>query len=164
MSVNNDDAYQPLTNEDETCDIPLVQTNEACKSPSKAGKVCDASNEIIENEVQGLSQSGNNGPNNQTLNVEDEANDISGSNAEVDPILPNKEESLDILENNDEGSQPLTNEDEVQNDEACESPSKSDEICDESNEKIQASFSRFDTFRSCLELTSQDHGDSGPEL
>ncbi|VAH08156.1 unnamed protein product [Triticum turgidum subsp. durum] len=164
VSVNNDDAYQPLTNEDETCDIPLVQSNEACKSPSKAGKVCDANNEIIEDEVQGLSQSGNNGPNYQMLNVEDEANDISGSNAEVDPLLPNKEVSLDILENNDEGSQPLTNEDEVQNDEACESPSKSDEICDESNENIQASFSRFDTFRSCLDLTSQDDGDSGTEL
>ncbi|VAH08159.1 unnamed protein product [Triticum turgidum subsp. durum] len=164
VSVNNDDAYQPLTNEDETCDIPLVQSNEACKSPSMAGKVCDANNEIIEDEVQGLSQSGNNGPNYQMLNVEDEANDISGSNAEVDPLLPNKEVSLDILENNDEGSQPLTNEDEVQNDEACESPSKSDEICDESNENIQASFSRFDTFRSCLDLTSQDDGDSGTEL
>ncbi|VAH08154.1 unnamed protein product [Triticum turgidum subsp. durum] len=164
VSVNNDDAYQPLTNEDETCDIPLVQSNEACKSPSMAGKVCDANNEIIEDEVKGLSQSGNNGPDYQTLNVEDEANDISGSNAEVDPLLPNKEVSLDILENNDEGSQPLTNEDEVQNDEACESPSKSDEICDESNENIQASFSRFDTFRSCLDLTSQDDGDSGTEL
>ncbi|VAH19992.1 unnamed protein product [Triticum turgidum subsp. durum] len=161
---NNDEGSQPLTNEDETSDIPLIQNNEACKSPSKAGKVCDASNEIIEDEVQGLSQSGNNGPNNQTLNVEDEANDISGSNAEVDPLLPNKEESLDILENNDEGSQPLTNEDEVQNDEACESPSMSGEICDESNENIQASFSRFDTFRSCLDLTSQDDGDSGTEL
>ncbi|VAH08157.1 unnamed protein product [Triticum turgidum subsp. durum] len=102
VSVNNDDAYQPLTNEDETCDIPLVQSNEACKSPSMAGKVCDANNEIIEDEVKGLSQSGNNGPDYQTLNVEDEANDISGSNAEVDPILPNKEESLDILENNDD--------------------------------------------------------------
>ncbi|XP_048541905.1 phosphatidate phosphatase PAH1 [Triticum urartu] len=161
---NNDEGSQPLTNEDETSDIPLVQNNEACKSPSKAGKVCDASNWIIEDEVQGLSQSGNNGPNYQMLNVEDEANDISGSNAEVDPLLPNKEVSLDILENNDEGSQPLTNEDEVQNDEACESPSKSDEICDESNENIQASFSRFDTFRSCLDLTSQDDGDSGTEL
>ncbi|KAF6990511.1 hypothetical protein CFC21_007694 [Triticum aestivum] len=167
QSGNNGPNYQPLNVGDEAndiSDIPLVQNNEACKSPSKAGKVCDASNEIIEDEVQGLSQSGNNGPNNQTLNVEDEANDISGSNAEVDPLLPNKEESLDILENNDEGSQPLTNEDEVQNDEACESPSMSGEICDESNENIQASFSRFDTFRSCLDLTSQDDGDSGTEL
>nr|XP_045083920.1 phosphatidate phosphatase PAH1 [Aegilops tauschii subsp. strangulata] len=162
VSVNNDDAYQPLTNEDKTCDIPLVQSN--CAALTN------------EDEVQSvLPRSENNGLNYQPLVVEDEGHEVSGNNGEGYQPFPNKDEALDVSENNDDAYQPLTNEDEtcdiplVQNNEACKSPSMEGKVCDANNEiiegeNIQASFSRYDTFRSCLDLTSQDDGDSGTEL
>jgi phosphatidate phosphatase LPIN len=169
LEANNYDTYQPLADEDEACDVPLVQNNEDCKSPSKADKVCDESNVNVEDEVDGVTWSGNNGVNHQPLIVEDGAFDISGNTDEGDQLLPNKDETLDVSENNDEGYQPVSNEDGacdiplVQNDDTCNSPAKAIKVSDDSNENIKASFNRYDTFRSCLDLTSQDDGDSGTE-
>ncbi|KAM0903761.1 hypothetical protein ACQ4PT_018462 [Festuca glaucescens] len=169
VSANNDEAYKPLAVEDEACEVPLVQNNEACKSPSKADKVCDETIETVKDEVEGVPWSGNNGADHQPLTAEGKARDISGNTDEGDQLLANKDEAIDVLENNDEGYQPVSNEGEardiplVQNDETCNSPAKASTVCDGSNENIKASFSRYDTFRSCLDLTSQDDGDSGTE-
>ncbi|CAM0955165.1 unnamed protein product [Alopecurus aequalis] len=154
--TDNDEADQLLADDDEACDVPLVQNNEACKSPSKADMVCDDRSDNIEDE--GV-----------PLIVEDSACDISGNKDEGIQLLPNKDEALGVLENNDEGYQPVTNEDEardiplVQNDENCNSPTKASKVFDGSNENNIATFSRYDTFRSCLDLTSQDDEDSGTE-
>ncbi|XP_047095249.1 phosphatidate phosphatase PAH1-like [Lolium rigidum] len=169
VSANNGEAYEPLADKDEACEVPRVQNTEACKSSSKADKVCDVSNENVEDEVDVVSWSGNNGASHQPLIVEGEACDISGNTDEGDQLLPNKDEAIDVSESNDVGYQPVSNEDEardiplVQDDESCNSPDKASKVCDGSNENVKASFSRYDTFRSCLDLTSQDDGDSGTE-
>ncbi|XP_047095228.1 phosphatidate phosphatase PAH1 [Lolium rigidum] len=155
---------------DESLDISVTES-ETLHVSVDDGEACVASTR--EAEVQVVSRSVNNGLNNQLLNLEDEAHDVSGNNIEGYQPLPNNDEALDVLESSDEAYIPLANGDEacdvplVQNDEACKSPSKVGKVCDGSNENIEdnvkASFSRYDTFRSCLDLTSQDDGDSGTE-
>ncbi|KAB8099773.1 hypothetical protein EE612_030010 [Oryza sativa] len=137
---NNDEDYQALINVDEVHDIS-ENKNEGCRPPSSQDEVCDVS----KTDDEGY----------RPLATEDEARDVS--------------------KNNDEGYQPLATENEacdvplLENDEACRVPANVDKVCDVSNEDTELeiaspSFGKYDTFKSCLDLSSQiDDGDSGTE-
>uniref|UniRef100_A0A0E0PNL7 phosphatidate phosphatase n=1 Tax=Oryza rufipogon TaxID=4529 RepID=A0A0E0PNL7_ORYRU len=139
-SGNNDEDYQALINVDEVHDIS-ENKNEGCRPPSSQDEVCDVS----KTDDEGY----------RPLATEDEARDVS--------------------KNNDEGYQPLATENEacdvplLENDEACRVPANVDKVCDVSNEDTELeiaspSFGKYDTFKSCLDLSSQiDDGDSGTE-
>ncbi|KAL6619097.1 hypothetical protein ACP70R_034236 [Stipagrostis hirtigluma subsp. patula] len=149
--ANNGDGHPPLTSEDESrgasgdIDVSYQPVNSADESPCVLG---------------------DNDAGYQPLTIEHEANDVTGNNDEDDQLLTNK----------DEDRQPLTIKDEscdvpvLEKAKDCKSPTSKDEVCDLSNEDIDsedtgASFSKYDTFKSCLDLTSQvDDGDSGNEL
>ncbi|KAG2618749.1 hypothetical protein PVAP13_3NG079774 [Panicum virgatum] len=193
MSGNNDEVYQPITREGESCGVsgdinvgyqPLTSEDD---SPGVSGD-----NDVSkEDEVQDVSRSGNNdgvyqhvrescgvsGDINvgyQPLTSEDESPALSGDNDVGYQPLTNAHKAHDIPENNDEGHQPLTNEDESSDapvlERAKDLPANKDEVCDLNNEDTDledtgANLAKNDTFQSCLDLTSQvDDGDSGNEL
>ncbi|RLN27858.1 phosphatidate phosphatase PAH1 [Panicum miliaceum] len=168
-SGNNDEVYQPVTSEGESCGVsrdisvgyqPLTSEDE---SPGVSGDN-DVSNK---DEVQDVSRSGNNDEVHQPVTCEGD-NDVA-----YQPSI-NAHKAHDIPENNDEDHQPLTNEDESSDapvlERAKDPPANKDEVCDLNNEDTDledtgASFAKTDTFQSCLDLTSQvDDGDSGNEL
>uniref|UniRef100_A0A0E0DSK0 phosphatidate phosphatase n=1 Tax=Oryza meridionalis TaxID=40149 RepID=A0A0E0DSK0_9ORYZ len=136
-SGNNDEDYQALINVHDISE----NKNEGCRPPSSQDEVCDVS----KTDDEGY----------RPLATEDEARDVS--------------------KNNDEGYQPLATENEacdvplLENDEACRVPANVDKVCDVSNEDTELeiaspSFGKYDTFKSCLDLSSQiDDGDSGAE-
>lgn len=162
VPIEKDELHDILVNEDEAL-LVSVNENEACVMSTN------------EDGAQGVSGSGNNDEGYQPLTNEDESHDISGNNDEGYQPLSNEDEAHDVSENNDEGFQPLTNEDEVcdapllENDKACKAPTNIDKVHDVTNVDIEledagASFGKYDTFKSCLDLTSQiDDGDSGNE-
>jgi len=193
MSGNNDEVYQPITREGESCGVsgdinvgyqPLTSEDD---SPGVSGD-----NDVSkEDEVQDVSRSGNNdgvyqhvsescgvsGDINvgyQPLTSEDESPALSGDNDVGYQPLTNAHKAHDIPENNDEDHQPLTNEDESSDapvlERAKDLPANKDGVCDLNNEDTDledtgANLAKNDTFQSCLDLTSQvDDGDSGNEL
>ncbi|KAL5203467.1 hypothetical protein ABZP36_014419 [Zizania latifolia] len=119
-------------------------------------------------------ESRNNDEDYQPLTNVDEAHDISESKDEGYQPLPSKDEVHDVPEN-DDGYQPLATEDKasdvplLENDATCEVPANIDKVCDVSNEDTELeiaspNFGKYDTFKSCLDLSSQmDDGDSGTE-
>uniref|UniRef100_A0A0D3G8N3 phosphatidate phosphatase n=1 Tax=Oryza barthii TaxID=65489 RepID=A0A0D3G8N3_9ORYZ len=106
---------------------------------------------------------------------QDEVCDVSKTDDEGYRPLATEDEARDVSKNNDEGYQPLATENEacdvplLENDEACRVPANVDKVCDVSNEDTELeiaspSFGKYDTFKSCLDLSSQiDDGDSGTE-
>ena len=193
MSGNNDEVYQPITREGESCGVsgdinvgyqPLTSEDE---SPGVSGD-----NDVSkEDEVQDVSRSGNNdgvyqhvsescgvsgdiSVGYQPLTSEDESPALSGDNDVGYQPSTKAHKAHDIPENNDEDHQPLTNEDESSDASVLERvknlPANKDEVCDLNNkdndlEDTGANLAKNDTFQSCLDLTSQvDDGDSGNEL
>uniref|UniRef100_A0A0E0L3H3 phosphatidate phosphatase n=1 Tax=Oryza punctata TaxID=4537 RepID=A0A0E0L3H3_ORYPU len=131
----------------------------------------------LTNEVESLlvPESGNNDEDYQPLINVDEAHDISEIKDEGCRPPSSQDEVRDVSKNDDEGYQPLATEDEacdvplLENDEACRVPANVDKVYDVSNEDTELeiaspSFGKYDTFKSCLDLSSQiDDGDSGTE-
>ncbi|KQK05865.1 phosphatidate phosphatase PAH1 [Brachypodium distachyon] len=172
--TNEDEARQLLTLEDEAHDISGNNIEDYKSLPNKdvTLDVSENNNEgyqSLTNEDEALDVSEDNNEGCQSLTNEDEALDVSENNNEGCQSLTNEDEALDVPENKIEGYEPLTNEDAacdiplVQVEEACKSPAKIHKVGDASNENIEARLGRYDTFRSCLDLTSQDDGDSGTE-
>ncbi|KAG8068406.1 hypothetical protein GUJ93_ZPchr0005g14576 [Zizania palustris] len=151
VSVNGDELFHVTINQDETS---AVLTNE------------DESLVVLE--------SRNNDEDYQPLTNVDEAHDISGNKDEGYQPLPSKDEVHDVPEN-DYCYQPLATEDKasdvplLENDATCEVPANIDKVCDVNNEDTELeiaspNFSKYDTFKSCLDLSSQmDDGDLGTE-
>ncbi|OEL13390.1 Phosphatidate phosphatase PAH1, partial [Dichanthelium oligosanthes] len=54
-SETNDEDHQPLNNEDESCDVPVLERAKDCKSPANKDELCDLSNEDTELEDAGAS-------------------------------------------------------------------------------------------------------------
>uniref|UniRef100_A0A0E0DSK1 phosphatidate phosphatase n=1 Tax=Oryza meridionalis TaxID=40149 RepID=A0A0E0DSK1_9ORYZ len=178
---------------EELGDVP-IETDKSHHVPVTGDEVLHTSvyedvTSALTNEVESLvvPESGNNDEDYQALiNVdevhdisenknEDEVCDVSKTDDEGYRPLATEDEARDVSKNNDEGYQPLATENEacdvplLENDEACRVPANVDKVCDVSNEDTELeiaspSFGKYDTFKSCLDLSSQiDDGDSGAE-
>jgi phosphatidate phosphatase LPIN len=179
VSANENEAYAVSPNEDEALDV------------SRSGNSIEsAQTQTLSTEDGCCGASGNNDTGYQPLTSEDESRGVSGSNDPGYPPLTGEDESTVMSgdnagyqpltndhENNDEDHQPLlTNDDESCDtsmpDQAndCRSPANLDESCELNNddiglEDVGSSLRKYDTFKSCLDLTSQiDDADSGNEL
>jgi phosphatidate phosphatase LPIN len=174
VSANENEAYAVSPNEDEALDVSRSgNSNERAQTQTLCSGVSgnnDTGYQPLTSEDGSRGVSGNNDPGYQPLTGEDESTVVSGDNTGYQP-LTNDHES------NDEDHQPLlTNEDESCDtsvpDQAndCRSPANLDEGCDLNNEDIGledvgSSLRKYDTFKSCLDLTSQiDDADSGNGL
>jgi phosphatidate phosphatase LPIN len=179
VSVNENEAYAMSAKEDEALDVSRSGNNDEVDqtqtlSTEDEFRGVSENNNVgyqpltSENESHGVS--GNADPSYQPLTSEDKSAFMSGDNAGYQPLTNDHE-------NNDEDHQPLlTNEDEScdtpvpdkAND--CRSPANKDEVCELNNEDVElenvsASLDKHDTFKSCLDQTSQiDDADSGNEL
>ncbi|XP_006654520.1 phosphatidate phosphatase PAH1 [Oryza brachyantha] len=185
-SGNQQEALEDL------CDVP-IEKDKSHNVPVNEDGVLHASvsedlASVLTNEDEPLvvPESGNNDDNYQPLINLDEAYDIL-ENKDEGCQPPNQDEVRDdSKKNNDEGYQPLATEDEacdvpllendetchvplLENDEACKVPASVGKVCDVSYEDTEfemasPSFGKYDTFKSCLDLSSQiDDGDSGTE-
>ncbi|XP_062179855.1 phosphatidate phosphatase PAH2-like isoform X2 [Phragmites australis] len=180
ISVDEDEALHVSLNEDEVLHVSLnedeahvVSINEdEAQDTSRSGNDDEGYQPLTcEDEFPGVSWDNDVGY--QTLTSEDESLGVLGDNGTGHQPLTNEHEAHDISENKDEDHQPLTESCDVpvlEKATDCMSPTNKDEVCDLNNEDIKlkdagASFGKYDTFKSCLDLTSQiDDGDSGPEL
>lgn len=172
VSIEKDESHHISVGEDEALHVSVNEEVLHVSVNEDEAHVVSTN----EDEPQDVSRSGNNDVGYQPLTSEDESIGVSGDNVAGYQPLTNEHETHDISENNDEDHQPFTNEDEscdvpvLEKAKDCKSPAKKDEDCDLSNYDIElegpgASFGKYDTFKSCLDLTSQiNDGDSGTEL
>ncbi|KAL6841306.1 hypothetical protein ACP4OV_028824 [Aristida adscensionis] len=175
---DNDAGYQPLTSEDESRgasgDINVCQPVTSADESASVLADNDAGYEPLAVEHEAHDVSENHDDDCRTLTNKDDDNQH----------FTNKVESCDapVLENSTDCKSPASKDEvcDLRNEDIdvpllekakdCRSPTNKDEACDLSNEDVEsegtgASFSKFDTFKSCLDLTSQaDDGDSGNEL
>uniref|UniRef100_A0A0D9WHD8 LNS2/PITP domain-containing protein n=1 Tax=Leersia perrieri TaxID=77586 RepID=A0A0D9WHD8_9ORYZ len=163
VPVNGDEVLHPSVNEDVASVLTIKDESIVVAELGNNGE-----------DYQPL-ESGNNDDGYQPLISVDEVHNISENKDEGCQSPSRHDEVHDVSKNDDEGYQPLATEDEacdialLENNDACNVPANVDKVCDLSNEDTELesaspNFSKFDTFKSCLDLSSQiDDGDSGTE-
>ena len=161
VSRNEDEAQVVSTNEDEVQDVSMSGNNDEVYQPiTREGESCGVSGDInvgyqpLTSEDESPALSGDNDVGYQPSTKAHKAHDIPENNDEDHQPLTNEDESSDasVLER---AKNLPANKDEV-----CDLNNKDNDL-----EDTGANFAKNDTFQSCLDLTSQvDDGDSGNEL